>query len=242
MSTVIVIPSRMGSTRFPGKPLCDLLGKPMIQWVFEAAVRSELTDRIIVATPDQEIIDVCRGFGAEAMLTSPDHPSGTDRIAEVARQVPADVYLNIQGDEPLVETSDILACAMPLVEDSSIQMGSIMADCPEHEEDNHAVVKVVTDLDGFALYFSRHAVPFPRHARVAPLRKHIGMYAYRYEAVTAFSGWSQSPLEIAESLEQLRFLEHGVRIKMSVGQGSALAVDTPEQAEAVRRLLAAKQG
>lgn len=211
----------------------------MVQWVYEAAERANVADRIVIATPDQEIIDACKTFGAEAILTRPDHPSGTDRIAEVSRALPADVYVNVQGDEPLVRPEDIVACARPLLEDPMVSMGSIMADCPDHEIDNHAVVKVVTDRDNYALYFSRHPIPYPRNPRVAPVKKHIGLYAYTSNAVQAFSGWPQTPLEQAESLEQLRFLEHGVRIKMSEGQGSALAVDTPEQADAVRQLILA---
>lgn len=209
----------------------------MVQWVYEAALKAGITDRVIVATPDQEIVDACGRFGAECLLTSGEHPSGTDRIAEVARTVKAEVYVNVQGDEPLVEPGDIRACADPLLNDIHITMGSVMADCPESEIDSSAVVKVVTDLDGFALYFSRFAIPFPRASQDRVVKKHIGLYAYRESAVKAFSTWPQSPLEISESLEQLRFLEHGVRIKMSEGRGSAMAVDTPEQAEAVRKLL-----
>lgn len=240
MNCAIVIPSRMGSTRFPGKPLCDLLGKPMVQWVYEAAQKAEITDQIVVATPDQEIIEACAKFGAKAVLTSPDHPSGTDRIAEVAGYVPADFYVNVQGDEPLIQIEDIKACAAPLFDSETVQMSSVMADCPENEIENPAAVKVVTDLDGFALYFSRHALPYPRNQRDAPVKKHIGIYAYRIGVVKAFAGWNQTPLEKAESLEQLRFMEHGIRIKMANGSGSALAVDTPEQAEAVRQLLATR--
>ncbi|MBX3115517.1 MAG: 3-deoxy-manno-octulosonate cytidylyltransferase [Fimbriimonadaceae bacterium] len=237
MKCAIVIPSRMGSTRFPGKPLCDLLGKPMVQWVYEATQRADITDQIVVATPDQEIIEACAKFGAQAILTSADHPSGTDRIAEVSQHLKADFYVNVQGDEPLIQVEDIKACAAPLFDDATVQMSSVMAECPENEIENPAVVKVVTDLNEFALYFSRHALPYPRNPRETPVRKHIGIYAYRYEVVQAFAGWSQTPLEKAESLEQLRFMEHGIRIKMAHGSGSALAVDTPEQAEAVRQLL-----
>lgn len=238
MSCVIVIPSRMGSTRFPGKPLCDLAGKPMIQWVYEAAISAEVGDRIIVATPDQEIIDACAKFDAEAVLTSDEHPSGTDRIAELSNTLKADVYINVQGDEPLINPEDIRACAEPLLGDNLVTMGSVMTDCPESELGNAAVVKVVTDLEGYALYFSRYAIPFARNEREIPVKKHIGIYAYSHRAVQAYQHWDQTPLEKAESLEQLRFLEHGIRIKMSQGTGSALAVDTPEQAEAVRKLLA----
>lgn len=240
VSCCIVIPARMGSTRFPGKPLVDLMGKPMVQWVVEAALSAEITDRVVVATPDQEILDACAAFGAEAILTRSDHPTGTDRIAEVSEKVVADVYVNVQGDEPLIRPESIRACAKPLISDSAIPMGSVFSLCPEEEIENPAVVKVVTSLAGFALYFSRYAIPYPRSPRVSPVKKHVGIYAYRREVVQAFSTWSQTPLELSESLEQLRFLENGVQIRMSEGAGSELAVDTPEQAEEVRRILAAR--
>lgn len=237
MRCLVVIPARMASTRFPGKPLVDLGGKPMVQWVWEKATASGVGEGVVVATPDQEIIDAVRGFGGEAVLTRSDHPSGTDRIAEVAQQLAADIYVNVQGDEPMVEPENIRLCAQPLLDDASVQMGSVMAVCPDHEADNPAVVKVVTDLEGYALYFSRHAVPFPRNARQTALYKHVGLYAYRREAVQAFATWSPTPLELTESLEQLRFLEHGVKIKMSLGTAAASGVDTPEQAEDIRRTL-----
>lgn len=237
MRSVVVIPARMASTRFPGKPLVELQGKPMVQWVVEAARLADVGE-VMVATPDQAIIDACGRFGAQAVLTRLDHPSGTDRIAEVAQAHAAEVYINVQGDEPLISPEDIRNCAAPLLADSSIQMGSLFAECPASEEDNPAVVKVVTSQTGFALYFSRFAVPFPRNARTIPLKKHIGIYAYRREVLGQFATWAQTPLEAAESLEQLRFLENGVAIKMSQGTGSALAVDTPEQAEEVRKMLA----
>lgn len=228
----------MGSTRFPGKPLCDLLGKPMVQWVVEAAIRAEVADEIVVATPDLEIVEACKAFGASALLTSHTHPTGTDRIAEVSRTIVSDIYVNVQGDEPLIQPASIAACARPLIDDSTNQMGSVYSNCADGEVDDPSVVKVVTDLEGFALYFSRFALPFPRNCRADPVKKHVGIYAYRRGIVQAFSAWPQSPLEMAESLEQLRFMEHGVRIKMSLGAGSELAVDTPEQADQVRRILA----
>lgn len=230
----------MGSTRFPGKPLADLCGKPMVAWVAEAARASGIGDAVVVATPDDEIADACRGLGIESVMTSHDCPTGTDRIAEVAAQLPAEVYVNVQGDEPLVEPASIAACARPLLEDETVAMGSVYGELEPGEEDDPNVVKVVTGLDGFALYFSRYAIPFARNPRVEPLRKHVGLYSYRREALAAFAGWPQTPLEIAESLEQLRFLENGVRIKMSPGTATPIAVDTPDQAETVRRLLEAR--
>ncbi|MBX3118979.1 MAG: 3-deoxy-manno-octulosonate cytidylyltransferase [Fimbriimonadaceae bacterium] len=240
MDCVIVVPARMASTRFPGKPLVDLCGKPMIQWVCEAASESGMADRIIVATPDQEIIEACVGFGTEAMLTSYDHPSGTDRVAEVARAVGANYYVNVQGDEPLINPITIRRLARLMVDDPKRQVATSYCECPSEEEENPAVVKVVTDGQDRALYFSRYPIPFPRNQRRAPLKKHIGIYAYRQPALEQFTHWAMGDLEQSESLEQLRFLENGVGIAMSEGIESELAVDTPEQAEEVRGILSAR--
>jgi len=237
MSLVIVIPARMASTRFPGKPLVDLMGKPMIQWVYEAAISANIADDIIIATPDAEIAEASRQFGASAIMTRLDHPSGTDRLAEVAEKVKAEVYVNVQGDEPLLRAATIAACAAPLREDSNVEMGSVYTTCPEEEIDNPAVVKVVTDGNSDALYFSRFAIPFPRNDRVDSVKKHVGIYAFRHDVLRRFATWPPSALERTESLEQLRFLENGVKIRMSEGEGSLMAVDTPEQAEEVRRIL-----
>ena len=212
----------------------------MVQWVYEAACKSAVAERVLVATPDQEIVAACRSFGAESILTSHDHVTGTDRIAEVARTIEADVYVNVQGDEPLIQASSIRACAEPLLGDASIQMGSVFCECPEEEFDNPATVKVVTDDANFALYFSRFPIPFARNPRVIPVKKHIGLYAYRRTPLTAFASWPMGNLEAAESLEQLRFMEHGVRIFMAPGAGTELAVDTPEQADQVRAILSAR--
>lgn len=238
MKCAIVIPARMGSTRFPGKPLCDLLGKPMIQWVFEAAVASNVGHQVIVATPDPEIAKVCAAFGAGAILTLDTHPSGTDRIAEVAQSVDADFFVNVQGDEPLIKPETIAACARPFADDSRIQMSSVFCYCTPDEEDNPAVVKVVTDIEGRALYFSRYPIPFARNQRTLPVKKHVGIYAYTKEVVQRFSAWPQGELEKSESLEQLRFMENGIAIQMVEGEATAMAVDTPDQAEEVRRVLA----
>jgi 3-deoxy-manno-octulosonate cytidylyltransferase (CMP-KDO synthetase) len=216
------------------------MGKPMVQWVVEAAERSGVGSRVLVATPDLEIFDACRAFGAEAVMTRADHPSGTDRIAEVADHIQAEVYINVQGDEPLIDPATIEACARPLLEDSSGLMGSVYSTATAEEIENAAAVKVVTDLHGFALYFSRAQIPFPRSAHVTPVKKHVGIYGYRHEVLMEFAKWTQTPLETTESLEQLRFLENGVRIKMSEGVSSPIAVDTPEQAEQVRNILLQK--
>lgn len=240
MRCVIVIPARMSSTRFPGKPLCDLLGKPMVQWVYEAALAAKVADRVVIATPDPVIAEACEAFGAEAILTRPDHATGTDRIAEVAAKVDADVYVNVQGDEPLIQALSIEACATPLLENPSIRMGSVYSHCADTELDQPSVVKVVTDHRGFALYFSRYPIPFARNPRGIPVKKHIGIYAFRRDVLLSFAQWPMGDLERAESLEQLRFLENGVGIFMALGAGTELAVDTPEQADEVRRILQAR--
>ena len=240
-SSVIVIPARMGSTRFPGKPLVDLCGKPMIQWVYERSVASGVSDQVLVATPDQEIFDACLLFGAQAVLTRPDHPTGTDRIAEIAEKVVADVYINVQGDEPLIDIETVKSVFKPF-ENASVRMASVYSECPDSEIENPAVVKVVTDLSGNALYFSRFAIPYPRCSRTAPVKKHIGIYAYRRDVLLEYPSWSQTPLELSESLEQLRFLENGVAIRMVKGYGSLVSVDTPNQADEVRAYLRSLKG
>jgi 3-deoxy-D-manno-octulosonate cytidylyltransferase len=238
--TCIVVPARMDSTRFPGKPLIDLLGKPMIQWVAEAAIASGVSNRVVVATPDQVIAEKCDELGIEVVMTRSDHPSGTDRIAEVATRIKADVYVNVQGDEPLIRPESIAACVSPLFTSSAVEMASVYTVCPSSEEENPAAVKVVTDQKGFALYFSRWPIPYPRTARPVSLKKHVGIYAFRGEVLARFAKWSQTPLEMAESLEQLRFIENGIRIAMSEVELNEVAVDTPEQAEEVRQILAAR--
>lgn len=212
----------------------------MIQWVYEAALSSGIGNEVIVATPDEVIAQACVGFDAKAVMTRSDHPSGTDRLAEVAEKLAYDIFVNVQGDEPLIRPETIAACAAPLLSDRGVEMGSVFADCPPEEVDQTSVVKVVTDLNSDAIYFSRHAIPFPRNSRLSPVKKHIGIYAFRRDLLLQFSSWKPTELEMTEGLEQLRFLEHGVRIKMSRGQGSLLAVDTPEQADEVRTMLASQ--
>lgn len=240
MRCLIVIPARMGSTRFPGKPLVDLMGKPMVQWVYERAGASGVADEVVVATPDQEIVEACVRFGARAELTRADHKTGTDRLAEVAERIKAEVYLNVQGDEPLVNPASIATCADILFRCPEAQVSSIYEACPEDDADRPSVVKVVTDLDGWALYFSRYPVPFARNARQSALLKHVGLYGYRLTALRTYVCWAPTPLEQAESLEQLRFLEHGFRIKMEEGVGSGIAIDEPCHVDAVVRCLAAQ--
>ena len=235
MDLCIVIPARMGATRFPGKPLADLNGKPMVWWVYERALASGAASRVVVATPDEEIVEAIRALGGEAGLTSPDHPTGTDRIAEAAEHLGAELYVNVQGDEPLIEPETIRACAEAL-RGGVAEVASVYDDLGEEAADDPNVVKVVLDGRGNALYFSRSPIPYPRSGS-RKLHKHIGIYGYTLGALRAFAALPPGELEQTESLEQLRFLENGWVIRMAKGRGTPLAVDTPEQLERVRRIM-----
>lgn len=246
MGVTVVIPARYASTRFPGKPLADLCGKPMIQWVYERSSGCDLVDRVVVATDDRRIADAVSGFGGESVMTRADHPTGTDRLAEVARQLEDDLVVNVQGDEPLIDPAMIEAAVAPLLADPSIPMGTLktpLASLDEYRNPN--VVKVVTDLQGFALYFSRAPIPFPRDFAAdidtrweeLATAKHIGLYVYRRDFLLEYPGLPVTPLEKQESLEQLRALEHGFRIRVAQTQLAGQGVDTPEDLERVRTVL-----
>ena len=237
MNIVCIIPARYASTRLPGKPLLDLAGKPMIQRVVEQVAKASRLSRIIVATDDKRIFAAVKNFGGQACMTSPEHPTGTDRLAEVARSLPeADLILNVQGDEPQVppESLDALVAAFDGCPD--LPMATLMTPLAEAEADNPAAVKVVAGLDGHALYFSRSLIPYPRHPGPQNcLFKHIGVYAYRREFLLKFAALPQTPLEKTESLEQLRALEHGYRIRMIETPFQSIGVDTPEDLERARQ-------
>ncbi len=235
---VIIIPARYASTRFPGKPLAPLWGKPIIQHVYERAVRSRLSSRAIIATDDERIAAAARSFGAGVALTRPDHPSGTDRVAEVAAALDADLIVNVQGDEPLVDPAAIDAAVEPLLADPSIPMGTLAAPIEAVEDlANPNVVKVVVDQAGFALYFSRLPIPFVRDgaqwrglAACGPVARyrHIGLYVYRRDFLLGLATLAPTPLEQAEKLEQLRVLEHGHRIRVVIVPTASPGIDTPE--------------
>lgn len=233
MRVVGVIPARLAATRLPNKPLVDIAGKPMIQHVWERARQAALLDRVIVATPDQAIVDAVAEFGGEAALTSELHRSGTDRVAEIASRTEADVFVNIQGDEPLIDPRSIEKAVEPLLADPSVPMTSLMCRCPGEDLDNPACVKVVCGVGNDALYFSRARIPFHRTQPAAatslvPVMQHVGLYAYRRDFLLAFSRLAPTPLETAEALEQLRALEHGHSIRMVEIEEAPLSVDTPE--------------
>ena len=236
-----VIPARFHATRFPGKPLAPIAGVPMIRRVWEGARTAKRLARVIVATDDARIADACAGFGAEAVLTSPEHPTGTDRIAEAAVRLSEPVIVNIQGDEPLIEGFVIDAAVDALAADASAPMATVA-----HPADPDALadpnrVKVVTDRRGRALYFSRSAIPFQREdAPPVKVLQHVGLYAYRREFLLRFVGLAQTPAERAESLEQLRALEHGHPIQVAVVEGwSSAAVDVPADVARVEARLRA---
>ena len=237
MRTLCVIPARYASTRLPGKPLADICGKPMICRVWERARRAEKPERVIVATDDQRIYDAVRKDGGEAMLTRADHPTGTDRLAEVAQAHGAvDLIVNVQGDEPLIEPSVIDELIALFEADENLQMATVMTRMEDEEEQkNPNNVKVVVDKLGYALYFSRSLLPYPR-AAAAPVYKHSGIYAYRRDFLLHYARLAPTPLEKAESLEQLRALENGYGIRVLETASRFIGVDTPEDLALVNRL------
>ena len=233
-----IIPARLASTRLPNKPLLDIAGKPLIQRVYERAKSVKSLDEVVVATPDPEIASCVEGFGGKAVITSPMHPTGTDRLAEAARTIESDVVVNIQGDEPLFDPNAVNALVKMMLDSADADMGSLMTPTSPGEENDPSVVKVVTDKQGFALYFSRSVIPFPRNGESAVYRKHVGIYAYRRNFLIILGSIKQSSLETSESLEQLRVLENGYGIRMvEIPSGSEASVDTPEDLERVRAIL-----
>ena len=248
MRTSVIIPARYASSRFPGKPLAEICGKPMIQWVYERSALCACVDQVIVATDDERITSAVRGFGGVAALTRTDHPTGTDRLADVAAGLATELIINVQGDEPLIEPAMIEAAVAPLLEDDRIVMGTLMTPLTSLREYlNPNVVKVITDRAGFALYFSRAAIPYPRDRvdrlddcwSALPVAKHVGLYVYRRDFLLQYQTLAETPLEKTEKLEQLRALEHGFRIRVVETALAAQGVDTPEDLEHVRRILSA---
>jgi 3-deoxy-manno-octulosonate cytidylyltransferase (CMP-KDO synthetase) len=240
-TSAIVIPARYASTRFPGKPLADLCGKPMLEHVIERARAVRGIRRVLVATDDERILRLAVRAGAEAKLTRADHPSGTDRIAVVARELDEDLIINLQGDEPLIDPAAIEALIAAMAADPALSMATLVTPLTDPARvQNPNVVKVVIDRRGFALYFSRTAIPFERSGGSAALFQHIGVYGYRREFLLRLVTLEQTPLELAEGLEQLRALEWGWAIRCVETAWHALAVDTPEQLEEVQRRMRAE--
>lgn len=237
LRAVAIIPARYHSSRFPGKALAEIRGKPMIQHVYERTASVESLEKVIIATDDERIREVVRSFKGSVVMTSTHHSSGTERIAEVARELSSHIVVNVQGDEPLIHPSMILEVLSPFHGRDRPHMSTLkkrMADQEEIEDPN--MVKVVTDTKGMALYFSRSPIPYPQKKK-GPYFKHIGLYAYERDFLIELSQLKKTSLEEAESLEQLRVLEHGYQIKVIESQYNSIGVDTPKDLERVKEMI-----
>jgi 3-deoxy-manno-octulosonate cytidylyltransferase (CMP-KDO synthetase) len=240
MNAVGIIPARYHSTRLEGKPLVDIHGKPMIQRVYEQVKAADMLDDVLVATDDQRILDAVTGFGGKAVMTSQAHTTGTDRIAEVARDLDVQVIINVQGDEPFITPTMIDEVATPLLNNPDIPMCTLMHEITEEDFQNPNVVKVVTDQAGFGLYFSRSLIPYPRKKEGHHAFEHIGIYGYQREFLLKLTQLPPTPLETTEALEQLRVIENGYQIKVILTQAHdyiPLSIDTPEDLERAKKLL-----
>lgn len=246
MKVVCIIPARYQSTRFEGKPLADLCGKPMIQHVYERVLKARTVSYAAVATDDDRIYRTVLNFGGQAIMTSPDHKSGTDRIAEAVSTLDLrdeDIVVNIQGDQPLFEPGQIDEVAQPLLDDSSLPMATLIYRIQREEEITHPhAVKVVFDRSHFAIYFSRATIPFVRDkGQQAVYYKHHGIYAYRRSFLTTFTRLPEGILEKWEALEQLRAIEHGYKIKVVETRHDSVEVDTCEELERVARMIEGRE-
>ena len=240
-----IIPARFASSRFPGKALVPLAGKPMLQHVWERAQKSRYLDDLLIATDDDRIVSAVRLFGGRVRMTRADHPSGTDRLAEVAFSEQASFYVNIQGDEPLIDPEAIDAAILSVHGDETVAMGTLKRQILDPTDIvNTNVVKVVTNLLNDAIYFSRCPIPYERDGQndAPPYFKHIGLYVYRREFLLRYPDLTVGPLEKAERLEQLRALENGYRIRVVNTEYESLGVDTPEDLERVNQLFSAVAG
>lgn len=238
--TAIIIPARYGSSRLEGKPLIEVLGKPIIQWVYEKAQAAKLADMIIVATDDERIYNAVKAFGGNVEMTSVNHKCGSDRIREVAERHPEIAYIvNLQGDEPLIKPKSIDAVARNVIEDENADISTLIRVLEKDEEINNPnQVKCVIDNNGFALYFSRSKIPFERNSGMVTFYGHLGIYGYKRKALLKMTSLPQTPLEKTESLEQLRALENGMKIKTSVVDFVPVGIDTQEDLEKFKQIIA----
>ncbi len=238
MNAICVIPARYASTRLPGKPLRDIYGKPMISRVYERASASRAVSEVIVATDDERIFKAVEKNSGKAIMTRADHKTGTDRLAEVAEKFPdVDLIVNVQGDEPLIEGKLIDALVAEFVNDETLQMATVATELTDEAEMNNPNnVKVTFDNYNDALYFSRSLIPYPRNSGKAKVYKHIGIYAYRRNFLLEYAKMESTPLEQAESLEQLRALENGYKIRVIVSDCQFVGVDTEEDLKRVNEI------
>jgi 3-deoxy-manno-octulosonate cytidylyltransferase (CMP-KDO synthetase) len=237
MKTIAVIPARLASTRLPRKMLRQIAGQTLLGHVYEGVRSSPLLNDVIVATDSDEIMQICRQHGWNARMTSPSHRSGTERVREISDSVAADVYLNIQGDEPLTRVEHVAALLL-LMKDTNIQVGTLKTPASSEEINNPNAVKIVTDAAGRALYFSRATIPYDRDGGNPGYFKHLGFYAYRKAALDRFCALPESSLERSERLEQLRFLENGISIHVAETPYDTVGVDTEEDLRRVEEILA----
>lgn len=239
--TAIIIPARYGSSRLEGKPLLKANGKPIIQWVWEKASKVPLVDRVIVATDDERIFNACKEFGAEVEMTSTEHKSGSDRIAEVASRHPEIGYIiNLQGDEPLIEQSNIELVIKGVKFDEQADISTLVREIKDEDEVNNPnLVKCVFGLNGYAMYFSRSKIPYERNVNRGEWKfyGHLGIYGYKREALFKMTGLPQAPYEKAESLEQLRALQNGMKIKVAVVDNVPVGIDTIEDFEKFKAMV-----
>lgn len=234
-----VIPARLSSTRLSRKVLREIAGRPMVEWVWRAAQSSGLMDPVVVATDAEEVAATCRARAIPVVMTSPDCPSGSDRVREVASRIDAEIYVNIQGDEPTL-AADFFPPLLGLFERPEVEVATLAVRCPPREFANPNAVKVVTALDGRALYFSRATIPFDRdQAGFTGYRKHLGIYAYRKRALERFAALPPSPLEKLERLEQLRMLENGIALFVAEAPRDTIGVDTEDDLQRAEELLRA---
>src|SRR6266496_1118170 len=236
MKAIAVIPSRLASTRLPRKMLREIAGQPLVGRVYTAVRACTQLADVIIATDSEEIMVVCQRHGWKAQMTSPAHRSGTERVHEVSNTLAADVYLNVQGDEPLTRPEQISAL-LDVMKDPTIQVGTLKTPAAAVDINSPSAVKVVTDASGKALYFSRAAIPFDRDGTNPRYFKHLGFYAYRKAALDRFVAWPESSLERAERLEQLRFLENGISIYVGETPHDSIGVDTEEDLRRVEEIL-----
>lgn len=235
----IIIPARYGSSRLEGKPLLKACGKPIIQWVWEKAKKCPLVDRVIVATDDERIFDACKDFGAEVEMTSTEHKSGSDRIAEVANRHPEIGYIiNLQGDEPLIEQANIELVIKGVLEDEKADISTLLREIKEENEaQNPNLVKCVFDVNNYAMYFSRSKIPYERNTGKSKIYGHLGIYGYKREALFKMTKLPQTTYEQAESLEQLRALQNGMKIKVSIVENVPVGIDTIEDFEKFKAMV-----
>lgn len=235
----IIIPARYGSSRLEGKPLLKACGKPIIQWVWEKAKNCPLVDRVIVATDDERIFDACKDFGAEVEMTSTEHKSGSDRIAEVANRHPEIAYIiNLQGDEPLIEQANIELVIKGVLEDEKADISTLLREIKEENEaQNPNLVKCVFDVNNYAMYFSRSKIPYERNTGKSKIYGHLGIYGYKREALFKMTKLPQTTYEQAESLEQLRALQNGMKIKVAIVENVPVGIDTIEDFEKFKAMV-----